>query len=348
MRSKKGSDTGHKPKIRIERLDRGVRARTQDIYALMLYTDLLYLIGPRILPFLFLLIFPLIIRDIYWISIFSLAGFYAISAMSWDVLGGFAGLISFGHALFVGFGGYSTAILNVWYGIPLWLSIPLGTIMGAGMGALIFAPCLRLRGAYFSLASLIAPLVMVGVLFAFADILGGEEGIYGLSNPLSDIQWYYVFIILTLITLLILRKIVYSRFGLVLQAIRDNEPAVKASGINVFRYKIIAVFISGLFTSLAGALQAHKIAFAGPSFFYLIISVGIIAMSTLGGIATIVGPFMGAFILTILTEWLRIASGFRMLIYAVILVGLLLYKPEGLYRYLERIYHTFERRIVEK
>ena len=334
--------------IRRERLDRGARARSRDLYVLMTYEDIAYVLLPRILPPLALLIFPLIVRDQYWYMVLFLAGYYAVASMSWDLLGGFTGLISFGHAIFIGFGGYFTAILNVWYGVPIWLSIPLGTILGASIGTLIFAPCLRTKGVYFSLVSLVAPLVLVGSILAFAEITGGEEGIYGLENPLGEIHWYYLMTILVLVTFLILRKIAYSNFGLVLQAIRDNEPSVKISGINPTRYKIIALFISGLFASLVGSIQAHKLSFVGPSFFYLSISVGIITMSVLGSVATIVGPAIGAYILTVLTEWLRWLGSLRMLLYGLILLVLLVFKPEGLYRYLERVYQTFERRYIEE
>jgi branched-chain amino acid transport system permease protein len=347
MRLKRESKK-QRPIIRRERLDRGIRARTRDIYALMSYEDIAYVILPRLLPPLALIIFPFIVRDQYWYVVFFLAGYYAIASMSWDLLGGFTGLISFGHALFIGFGGYFTAILNVWYNIPIWLSIPLGTIMGATIGTIIFAPCLRTKGVYFSLVSLVAPLVLVGSILAFAEITGGEEGIYGLENPLGEIHWYYMITAIVLISFLILRKIAYSNFGLVLQAIRDNEPSVKISGINPVKYKVIALFISGLFASLVGSLQAHKLSFVGPSFFYLSISVGIITMSVLGGVATIVGPALGAYILTILTEWLRWLGSLRMLLYGIILLVLLVFKPEGLYRYLEKTYQTFERRYIEK
>jgi len=347
MKSRKESNKNIRT-IRKERLDRGARARSKDLYVLMSYEDIAYVILPRVLPPLILLAFPLIVRDTYWHMVFFLAGYYAVASMSWDLLGGFTGLVSFGHSLFIGFGGYFTAILNVWYGVPIWLSIPIGTLAGAAMGTLIFAPCLRTKGVYFSLVSLVAPLVMVGSILAFAEITGGEEGIYGLENPLTELQWYYIMAGLVLITFLILRKVAYSNFGLVLQAIRDNEPSVKVSGINPVRYKVTALFISGLFASLVGSLQAHKLSFVGPSYFYLSISVGIITMSVLGGVATIIGPAIGAYILTILTEWLRWLGGLRMLLYGVILLILLNFKPEGIYRYLERTYQTFERQVVEE
>jgi|Deesub1362B_J571_1020462.scaffolds.fasta_scaffold00004_507 branched-chain amino acid transport system permease protein len=337
-----------KGRERIERLDRGIRARTRDMYALMSYAEIIYLIGPRIIPPILLLVFPLIISDPYWLLVMSYAAFYGVASISWDILGGFTGLVSFGHALFIGFGGYSAAILNAWYGVPIYLSIPLGALIGAGLGTLVFAPCLRTKGAYFSLASLVAPLVMIGVIYASAEILGGEEGIYGMANPFNDVQWYYIFTITLLVSFLVIRKVVYGKFGLILQAIRDNEPAVKASGINVVKYKLITLFISGVFASFVGALQAHRLAFVGPTFFNLLHSVSIIAMSTLGGIATIVGPALGAYILVILTEYLRILQDVRMLLYAIILIILLIFRPEGLFRYLERIYNTFERKVVEE
>ena len=333
---------------RVETIDRGVRARTQDIYALMSYSDLLYLIGPRILPPLLLLILPLLVGGTYWLNILSLACFYAIASMSWDVLSGYTGLVSFGHALFIGFGGYTAAILNIWYHVPIWFSIPLGAVLGAVTGTLFFIPCLRIKGAYFSMASLVVPLVMVNIIFIFSKSLGGEQGIYGLGNPLPDVYWYYLMTVLVLVTYLFLRKFVYSDYGIILQAIRDNEQSVRASGINVFKYKSLALFVSGFFASLAGALQAHELAFVGPSFFYMTISVSIIAMGVLGSIATIAGPAIGAFILTLLTEVLRPIGAYRMLFYSIILILLLIVKPEGLYRYLERKYHTIERRVVER
>ena len=163
---------------RKERIDRGIKARSQDIFALCSYREMLYLSAPRLIPILGFLILPLVI-GVYWQKVLLSAVVFVLLAISWDILAE-SGMVSLGQALFFGIGAYITGILNHYFGFHPFISIPLATIMGGLVCTLMLLPVLRLRGIYFSMVTLIIPLMMVRVIEA-TKIFGGTEGLSGMS-----------------------------------------------------------------------------------------------------------------------------------------------------------------------
>ena len=281
-----------------------------------------------------LLLLPFVYSDAYVLRILTMTCIFAIFAASWDQLAGYTGQVNFGHALFFGAGAYTSALLSLKLGVSPWLTIWAGAAVAALFGYLSGYLCLRLRGSYLSLATLAFPLIALGLLFAFPDFSGGELGVSGLQRLiLGPTANYYVACVSMLVVVFGLWMIADSRFGIVLHAIRDDEVAARASGINTPRYKLAVFALSGAAAGFAGALLAHYLRVAGPSTLEVALSFQVVIWGIFGGVATIYGPVVAVFILYPLTEWLgsfRHVGELRLLIFAVIVLLVLLFMPRGL------------------
>ena len=281
-----------------------------------------------------LLALPLAYGDPYVMRILTMTCVFAIFAASWDLLAGYTGQVNFGHALFFGAGAYASGLLSFKLGISPWAAVLVGAAIATLFGFVVGYLCLRLRGSYLSLATLAFPLIALGLLFAFPDFSGGELGISGLqrlaATPTGN---YYVAAVSMLAIVFGLWALADSNFGIVLHAIRDDEVAARASGINTPRYKMAVFGISAAAAGFAGALFAHYLRVAGPSTLEVALSFQVVIWGIFGGVATIYGPVAAVFILYPLTEWLgsfRTFGELRLLIYAVIVLLVLLFMPRGL------------------
>ena len=208
-----------------------------------------------ILFILVLLLIPVATYDPYLFRILTLASIFAILAASWDLLSGFTGQMNFGHALFFGVGAYTAALVNLHFHIPPWGSIPLGGLAAVLAGLVVGIPCLRLRGTYLALTTLAFPIILLGIVFAIPGITGGELGVSGLSRLTgSRVGDYYLTVVLMIGLCTIMWKITDSNTGIIFHAIREDEVAVRASGINTTRYKLLAFSLSGFFAGISGGL----------------------------------------------------------------------------------------------
>ncbi len=294
----------------------------------------IFILPSRTIAFFFclsLLILPLFIQDPYLLRIIILSSIFAIFAASWDLLSGFTGQMNFGHALFFGVAAYTSAILNLRLGLPPWMTIPIGALAAVIAGLVIGIPCLRLRGPYLALATLAFPIILMGIVFTLPNITGGELGVSGIK-PLasSRIASYYICVILMIGLGLVMWKIGDSKTGIIFHAIREDEVAVRASGINTTRYKLLAFSLSGFFAGLSGGLYTHFIRIAGPSTLEVSLSFQAIIWAIFGGVVTIYGPITGVFVLYPLMEFLRILPEIRTLLFGLIVIIILLFMPEGL------------------
>jgi branched-chain amino acid transport system permease protein len=327
---------------RKERLDRGIKIRTDGLYALMSWRELSYLTLPRLVLILGMLLLPLVMPSMYWQRVISIVCIYALLALSFDLLAHFLGLVSLGGAFFVGIGGYLSAVLNQSLGLPILLSIPLSTVVGAGLCTFVLLPCLPLRGVYFAIVTLMYPLFLHRLIEAL-NILGGTDGIMGLNSfPNRWVEQYFM-ILMVLLFLFGIRRLVNTDLGLVLRAVKDNDQAVRASGMSVTFYKAVAVFIASAMGCLAGGCLVHIYMWAGMSLFALDFSILPIAATVIGGGGTLVGPVLGCFLLVPISELLREFGTLRIVFYALILVGFIVFRSEGLMVYGQRKYHQFER-----
>jgi branched-chain amino acid transport system permease protein len=332
-------------RYRKERLDRGIKARCEDIFALSSYKEISYLLFPRALPVVILLILPLLqgVIGLYWEKVMMITCMMALLALSWDLMAS-VGLISLGQALFFGAGAYITGFLNYTFKLPPILTIPLGTLGGALFSTILLLPVLRLRGVYFAIVTLTMPLLLSRFIET-TKILGGTEGMSALS-PLPNI-WVelYVPVFALLICLFGFRRLINEDYGLVLQGIRDNDRAVMSGAINIYWFKAQAVFIAGVAGAFAGAFMTHYYRFVGMPAFAMDYSILPLTAAVLGGVGTFAGPTIGAFILIPLSEFLRAVGTLRVVFYSAILIICVVGLPEGIFHYIRRKYHQFERMV---
>ena len=289
-----------------------------------------------------LLALPLVYDDAYVLRILTMTCLFAMFAASWDMLAGYTGQVNFGHALFFGAGAYTSGLLSKNLGVSPWLTIWAGAAMATLIGWMVGYLCLRLRGSYLSLATLAFPLIVLGLLFALPEFSGGELGISSLARlARTPTQNYYIAAVAMLLVVFGLWLVADSRFGIVLHAIRDDEVAARASGINTPRYKLAVFALSAAAAGFAGALFAHYIRVAGPSTLEVALSFQVVIWGIFGGVATIYGPVAAVFLLYPLTEWLGSVrfelmgkvvnvGEIRLLLFALIVLLVLLFMPRGL------------------
>jgi branched-chain amino acid transport system permease protein len=325
---------------RKERIDRGIKARSGDVFALSSWREMLYLAAPRLLPIVFCLLLPLVL-DPYWQKVLLSVAVVALLAISWDLLAQ-AGMISLGQALFFGTGAYAAGVMNHYWKIHPFITLPVAALFGGVLCTILLLPVLRLRGIYFSMVTLILPLMLVRLVEA-TRIFGGTEGLSSIS-PLPS-AWVELYLILAvfLCALFGFRRLLTSDYGLVWRAINDNDQAVLNSGINIYWFKVQALFIAGCIGAFTGAFMTHVYMFVGMPVFALDYSILPIAAAVVGGPGTLAGAALGAFILVPLSEILREFGGLRIVFYGVFLVVFIVALPEGIFHYIQRKYQQFER-----
>jgi branched-chain amino acid transport system permease protein len=332
-------------KKRKERIDRGIKVRSSDIFALSSWREMFYLCAPRLLPIVGLLLLSIVLTH-YWQRVLLSVSVFALLAISWDILAQ-SGMVSLGQALFFGTGAYLAGNMNHYFGWPPYVTIPLATIFGGFLCTVFLLPVLRLRGIYFSMVTLVLPLMLVRIIEA-TRIFGGTEGLSGLRALPNRWVEIYLIIVVLLVCLFGFRRLMNSDFGLVLKAISDNDRSVMNAGINIYWFKTQALFIASAIGAFAGAFMTHVYMFVGMPVFALDYSILPIAAAVVGGIGTLAGSMLGAFILVPLSEILRGLGGLRIVFYGLFLVVFTVAVPEGIFHYIQRKYHQFERWVEVK
>jgi branched-chain amino acid transport system permease protein len=218
----------------------------------------------------------------------------------------------------------------------------MATLMGATICTVLLLPTLPLRGVYFAIITLMYPLVLTRMIEAL-NIFGGTDGIVGVASFPNRWVEQYLILIVVIVALFGLRRLVNEDIGLVFRGVKDNDQAIRASGLNVTFYKAIAVFIASALGSFGGAYLAHIYMWSGISQFSLDFSIIPIAATVIGGGGTLVGPLLGCFILVPISELLRSFGTLRIVFYALILLMFIMFKSEGIFVYAQRKYHQFER-----
>ncbi len=325
---------------RKEKIDRGIKARSDDVFSLNSYREMLYVAVPPLAPVLILLILPLALPS-YWQKVLISTCVFALLAMSWDFLVG-VGMVSLGQALFFGVGAYIAGISNKILGLPIWIDIPIAAVLGGAICAVLLTPVLRLRGVYFSMVTLVLPLMLERIVEA-SGVFGGTEGISGIIPFPNSYTESYLIVFVTLFALFAFRRLVTTDYGLVLKAIKDNDRAVMSVGINIYWMKTQALFISGCVGAFCGAFITHVYGFVGMPSFAMDYSILPLSAAVVGGMGTFAGSFLGAFILVPLSEVLRGIGGLRIVLYSFFLVFFIVALPEGIFHYIQRKYQQFER-----
>lgn len=274
---------------------------------------------------------------------------FATLAIAWNIIGGYAGYASFGNVVFFGLGGYTVAALMSKAGWNFWLALVAAAVLAVLFAVLVGAPVLRLRGHYFAIATLGVAEGMREVVTNMSSITGGGAGItipaIGVEATTSypgNTGFYYYFLVLMLVALAVEWAVARSRFGYSLRAIRQDEDAAAAVGINTTRAKIAAYALCGLLTSLAGAIYAFQQVTIYPArLFSVEITVLMVVMAVIGGSGTVIGPVVGAFVLQFLSEYLR--QNFldlHLFIFGAIIVLAVLFLPEGIVNFSSEVRRT--------
>ncbi|MGB9744203.1 MAG: branched-chain amino acid ABC transporter permease [Desulfurella sp.] len=279
-----------------------------------------------------LLIFVPYIFSSYVVGVFTIALYFAVFVMSWDLLFGYSGEVNFGSTFQIGIGAYTAAILNINTHMPLALCIVLGAVAAILSGLILVAPALRLKGPYFGLITLVSVLLLEQFVTIFAQYTGGEIGLSvpGIISVSSKIN-YYMALLFCAFSAMVMLVIARSPIGLILQASAQDPIEAESLGFNITKYKVLAFGISALFSGLSGALLVFYLGTASVS---LVVSIAvvlqIIISAIIGGRRTIIGPILGAFFIILLREWLQPLGQLSYVVVSIMGLIVLLFLPDGI------------------
>lgn len=268
---------------------------------------------------------------------------YGLFALGFNVLYGYTGLLSFGHAAYWGLGAYGTGIALTKLGITsLWIGLGVGIGCAVLVGAIVGFFCLRRHGIYFAMLTLAFAQMLYFIAFHSTDLTGGDDGLRGIPRlPVklpgieisidTPISFYYFAFVIVALMVALLKRILDSPFGAALQAVRENTSRMSACGYDVNRLKLLSFIFSALFTGVAGALEAVRLSFIGIDSMYWTTSAHVIIMTLLGGAGTFFGPFVGAATYMILEDQLSSWLDFWPIIIGTIFIGFVMFLPKGIW-----------------
>ncbi|HZS32112.1 MAG TPA: branched-chain amino acid ABC transporter permease [Methylomirabilota bacterium] len=280
---------------------------------------------------------PVAVRSPYVLHVAVLAGIYVVLTLSLNLITGFCGQFSLGHAGFYGIGAYTAALLAVHLGSPFLGNLAVAAVVAGIAGFLIGLPTLRLGGIYLAMATLGFGEIIHLVLLNWLSLTRGPLGIPAIPGPSllgwdldTPVRQYYLALALVLLVTVIVSRLVDSRFGEAIQAIRDDEVAAEALGVPTTRLKVVTFTVSAALAGVAGAFFAHYATFVSPGSFTLVESILVLSLLVFGGLGSVEGSIAGAVILTVAPEVFRFLAAYRMVIYGALLLGLILFRPQGL------------------
>lgn len=261
----------------------------------------------------------------YYANTLFLIGINIILATSLNLINGVTGQFSIGHAGFMSIGAYISAIFTLKFGMPFIVALFAGSVAAALAGLLVGMPTLRLKGDYLAIATLGFG-EMIRIFFLTNEYVGGASGLNGIPHYTN---WFWIFF-MTLISVVIIRNFIFSTHGRACLSVRENEIAAETMGINVTKYKIIAFVMGSFFAGLAGGLFAHNFYIIQPNVFGFLKSIDILVIVVLGGLGSTSGVIFSSIILTIVSMALQAFPELRMVLYSLVLILVMLYRPQGL------------------
>ena len=309
------------------------------------------------IPVLILAVFilPFILKGVtfsykYYLYILNMAGIYMILTVGLDLLSGFTGLMSLGHAAFLAIGAYTSAILVDQAGLPFELSLIITPIIVGLFGFVIGFPALRIEGIYLGLTTLGFGFIVKRLIIAFRDWTGGSAGLHvskaSIFGFTANNDWdnYFMIYTFSILAIIVSRRIIKSKLGRAFMAIRDSEQAAQASGINLAKYKMLSFFISVMFAGFAGVLFAHTNHFISTDHFDILLSIFFIVMVLVGGMGSIYGAVLGTLFIVLMenlliplfedsiSNYIHLEAGdFHTFIFGLILLLFIIFQPLGLY-----------------
>ncbi|HOJ51366.1 MAG TPA: branched-chain amino acid ABC transporter permease [Syntrophales bacterium] len=295
------------------------------------------------LLFFIILLIPQVIKDEYYLHIFVMSGIWIISALSLNLILGYAGQLNLAQGTFFGIGAYATGLLMQKMGLSFWLALPLGCLFTAAIGFITGLPTLRTRGHYFPIATMCLGIAIYYVIARWDDVTGGARGLFGLPRPdpialpwlgtisfESTVSCYYLVLFFVVVTIVVIQRLISSLAGKRLIAIRGNEDLAQALGINTMRDKVICFTISTFFAGLAGGLFASYMSSLMAENAHFVTSFEMLLNVMIGGVGTIIGPIIGAIFLPLLSEELHFLGGWRLVVYGIILILTIRFLPFGI------------------
>lgn len=295
---------------------------------------------------------PVFVESKYHLIVLNIIGLNTIVVVGLNLLIGFAGQISLGHAAFYGLGSYFSGILTVNYGFPHWPAMVVAMLATGGIAYLIGYPALRLRGHYLVMATLGFGIIINILMGNLEQFTGGHDGLIGIP-PLSigrltfdnDLKNFYLIWTFVFLCMLVARNLLDSRVGRALRAIHGSEVAANSLGVNTASYKVKVFVLSAMFASISGSLYAHYITFISPSTYDFYYSIQVVTMVIVGGMGSLWGSLFGAAILTFISEALHVAKQYHIIAYGVFLSLMLIFLPEGV---LVSIHHFYQNKKLKK
>lgn len=317
------------------------------------------------LAFLFIVLVPLTLHA-YYLSIFNLVFIAIVGALGLNILVGYTGQISIGHAAFMSVGAYTAANLATKLGLPFWVTLPAGGLMAAFIGAIVGIPSLRIKGTYLAIATLASQLIIEWVINHTPAISGGAAASIQVPRPAlfgmelkSQYQLYFFLLFFAMLAIVATMNLARSRIGRAFVAIRDQDIAAEIIGINIFRYKLLAFAISSFYAGVCGVLYTYYFGIANYEAFQINVSIDYLAMIIVGGLGSVLGSVLGAIFVTMLPIAIRtvvetfggyiwdpgalsaVAASMRLVIFGMLIILFLVLEPEGLARLWRNIRNYF-------
>ena len=316
-----------------------------------LFSERKYLIPFSVTVLSLACLFPIFVSE-YRVNVVITAMIYVVLGLGLNIVVGLAGLLDLGYVAFYAVGAYTYALLNYHYGVSFWIALPLGAMVGATFGILLGIPVLRLRGDYLAIVTLGFGEIIRLILENWGEFSFGPSGIANIPKPgiigmeLTRSQGilfiYYIMIALAVFTVFVVNRLQNSRLGRSWLALREDEIACQAMGIDRMKTKLAAFAMGATWAGMMGVIFAAKTGFINPASFTFLESAIILSIVVLGGMGSILGVILGAFILILLPEELRAFSQYRMLIFGASMVLMMVFRPQGLISNVRRSYEYHE------
>jgi branched-chain amino acid transport system permease protein len=294
-----------------------------------------------------LAVLPLLGLSSYWMHILILVIMWSVIGMAWNLLGGYCGQVSFGHAAFFGVGAYTAGILYHKAQISAWWGLPLSIVVVAVFALVIGYICLRLKGPFFALGTLAIGVILRVTAENLTTITEGDLGIMIRERTWIEKTWYfYIILILAVLSFFLVKKVIESKLGYYFVAIREDQDAAESLGINTTFYKTIALSLSAVITGLAGAFYTNYMGYIDPKIVFALhdISIVTIMVVMVGGVATYWGPFVGAIIMVFLAEIIRTIpklGAAHHTLFGILLIVIIIFLPNGIVGDLPKLKRLF-------
>jgi branched-chain amino acid transport system permease protein len=290
------------------------------------------------------LLFPILFQDPYFLHMAILIGIYGLLSISLNLLLGYTGQLSLGHAGFFGVGAYLSSLTYLNLGIPLWGGVAVALAGSGLLGFFVARLAFKLRGAYFVIMTIGIAEVLKLVALNWVDLTKGPMGLTDIAAPeihlgfmtidfSQKLPYFYLVLFFVVLAFVLQNRLVNSTFGRSFIAIRENEDLAESVGIDAFKYLVIVVIVSSSIAGVAGSLYAHYVSFIDPGVFAFFISVNAVMMAIGGGQGTQAGPLLGAVLFTLIPEWLRVFGDARMAVYALMVIFIVIFMPKGMLFY---------------